>query len=152
MAPTEPGPIDRFEAQQSVLALIHRYSRLVDRGDFDAIGELFARGTYRFGPGKDLTGPAVGEKLRSRLRLYDDGTPRTVHVNANVDVTFHEGLTRAEAWTPTQVFQVVDGEIRCIYLGHYNDTFETDGTEWYFTSRTSTAELVGDMSAHMVRR
>jgi hypothetical protein len=143
---------DRVEAHFAVTALIYEYSRLVDRGDFDAVGELFARGTYAFAPDRVSTGAEVGERLRRRLRLYDEGTPRTVHANPNIVVSFNGDLSRAEARSPVQVFQLVAGEIKCIYLGHYEDAFETDGAEWYFTSRTPINELVGDMSAHVVSR
>jgi hypothetical protein len=147
----EPVPVARSEARDSVLALIYAYSRLVDRGDFDAVGELFARGTYRVSPTRTLAGTAIGELLRSRVRVYDDGTPHTMHVNPNVVITFDNALSRAEAWVPVQVFQEIAGAIRCIFLGHYEDVFETDGTEWYFASRTAITERVGDMSAHLAQ-
>src|SRR5256885_15028545 len=143
--------VERFEAHQAVTSLIYAYSRLVDRGDFDAIGDLFARGTFTAGRNRVLVGAAVGERLRSRLRVYDDGPPHTAHLNPNVVVTFTDDLTHAYAWTPVQVLQEVDGEIKCIYVGHYEDAFEREGSEWFFTSRAPVNELVGDMSAHVVR-
>ena len=152
METAAPTAVERFEAHRSVTSLIYAYSRLVDRGDFDAISALFGRGTFDAGRGRVLTGAAVGERLRNRLRVYDDGTPHTVHLNPNVVVTFTDDLARAYAWTPVQVLQAVDGEIKCIYVGHYDDAFERDGTEWFFTSRAPVNELIGDMSAHIVRR
>jgi hypothetical protein len=147
----EVGHARRFEAHQSVLSLIYGYSRLVDRGDFDAVGDLFARGTFSVSADRVLTGMAVGARLRRRLRVYEDGTPRTVHMNPNVAITFSDDLSRAEAFTPVQVFQEIEGEIKCIYLGHYDDAFEADGSRWHFASRVAVADLVGDMSAHFIR-
>ena len=152
MSTAERGPAERSEARHSILALIYAYSRSVDRGDFDAIGDLFVRGSYRVSARRKFAGAEVGELLRSRVRLHDDGTPHTMHVNPNVVITFDDALAHADAWTPVQVFQEIEGEIKCIYLGHYEDEFELDDATWYFSSRLAIPERVGDMSSHMVQR
>jgi hypothetical protein len=143
-------PADRAEARHEILALVYGYSDAIDRGDFDAVAELFRHGDFLVDGGTTpLRGDALGDWFRSQLVVYDDGTPRTSHVNPNVVVRVAGDGCTASARTPLLVFQAVDGEIRCVFSGVYDDTFTLDHDGWHFESRRSTTRLVGDLSAHL---
>lgn len=143
--------VDRAEARNEILALVYGYSDAIDRGDFDAVAELFRRGDFLVDGGRiPLRGDALGNWFRGQLVVYDDGTPRTSHVNPNVVVRVADDGRTASARTPLLVFQAVDGEIRCVFSGVYDDTFALGADGWHFNSRRSTTRLVGDLSAHLV--
>jgi len=140
-----------FTAHQAIFGLIFGYSAAVDRGDFTAVGELFRHGEYIVNNGAvSLPGTAIGQRFEQVLRRYEDGTPQTMHVNPNVVVKIDPGANTATARTPVQVFQEIDGDIRCIYAGHYDDSFERRADGWVFRSRSAIASLLGDMSHHLL--
>jgi hypothetical protein len=142
---------ERAEARDEILALVYGYSDAIDRGDFDAVSELFRHGDFVVDGGTTpLRGDALGDWFRGQLLVYDDGTPHTSHVNPNVVVRVADDGRTARARSPLLVFQAVDGDIRCVFSGVYDDTFARSTDGWHFSSRRSTTRLVGDLSAHLI--
>ncbi len=144
---------ERAEARAAITDLLHQYAHLIDAGELEAVGLLFAQATYRtVGHDVVLSGAAeVTAAQRFVVRLYD-GSPRTHHDIGNVIVQVDASGTQA---TSRSYFTVVfhspttGADPRIILTGRYNDTFAcTDGT-WHFTDRLITMDQVGDLSEHL---
>ncbi|UOZ06575.1 nuclear transport factor 2 family protein [Amycolatopsis sp. WQ 127309] len=128
--------------------LIHRYASLVDAGDFAAVGELFASGSFAGSGGVARGAPEVAGMLQSTVIRYDDGTPRTKHVTTNVSISVTGDTAESRAYFT--VLQAVPGfPLQTIAAGSYQDTFTRSAGEWQFTERRATVDLVGDVSHHL---
>ncbi len=136
-----------------IRGLLARYGELLDAGDFDAVGALFAAGCLA---GPDGTAFATGDAevaafYRAGTRLHD-GSPRTKHLVTNV--AFDEP---APAGGPVVVRssylvlqQVGDGPLQPIITGRYVDTVVPGaGGGWTFRERRFLVDLVGDLSQHL---
>jgi hypothetical protein len=144
--------------------LLGRYTELVDAGDWDGVGELFARGRLATDDGTVLAegADAVAAFYRSGTRLHD-GSPRTKHLVANPVLHF-EAEDRAVVTSSYVVFQAVGGgPLQPIIAGRYTDRFaaspvapspgaegaEGGGGGWHFTERRFAVDLVGDLANHL---
>jgi hypothetical protein len=135
--------------------LMHRYCLLVDTADFDGVGAIFARAELDYG----LGGPvfrhdpaAVAETLRQSVRVYaGNGTPLTRHVCTNIIIE-PDGDEAARAQSSVIVFQAASGlPLQPIIGGRYHDQFSKAGDVWHFTHRRFEADLMGDLSFHLIR-
>lgn len=134
----------------AIQALVHSYPYLLDRGDFDGVGALFADAVVISGGVvmADHDSAAVAKSFRDWLYLYDDGTPRTRHCIANVIIT-PEGADRAVVSSYVMVFQQTDSQpLQPIIGGDYRDTLEKVAGVWRFCERRMGNDLIGDLSAH----
>lgn len=93
------------DSAREISNLIYTYAELIDAGDFDSVGELFAHGRIcgveNGPPGTVFDGPVrVREMYRSVVRLYEDGTPKTHHNTSNVrlDIDEDAGTARAASY------------------------------------------------------
>jgi hypothetical protein len=123
----------------------------MDRGEFDALGALFAHGSLGDGTTPDapaLTGAeAVAALYRDRCILYD-GTPRTKHVCTNAIVEFDDDAHATSRSCFLVEQQLDDFPLQPIVGGRYHDRFERVDGEWRFTERRFFVDLVGDVSRH----
>ncbi|MEV4000594.1 nuclear transport factor 2 family protein [Actinomadura sp. NPDC049753] len=137
-------------ATAAVTSLIFRYAELVDAGDFDGVGELFADASFISSGGSFHGGEAVEEMLRDTVIRYEDGTPRTHHVTTNLTVDVHEEAGTATARSYVTVFQAVPGlSLQPVAAGRYSDRFERRDGSWRFVERQVRIHLVGDVSYHL---
>ncbi len=137
---------DYFEIQN----LLFSYPYALDRGDFDAVGQLFANATVYSGGQvmADKDPAAVAKAFRDWVIVYDDGTPRTRHMLANVIIK-PEGASRATVQSYVMVFQQADNlPLQPVIGGDYRDTVEKVDGAWRFVERRMGNDLVGDLSAH----
>jgi hypothetical protein len=97
----------------AIQKLIYTYPQLLDRGEIEAMAELFAHATVQFPaqPPIHADAAAVGRAYRDFLRIYPDGTPRTRHVMANLIIE-PDGADRARSTSCVMVFQQT-AEFRC---------------------------------------
>lgn len=132
--------------------LLGRYCELIDVGDFDGVGALFASGSLATGDGTDFaTGAeAVAAFYRSSTQLHD-GLPRTKHLV--LDSVFEEpdldgSVTVRSSYV---VLQAVAGlALQPIIAGRYVDRFERNADDaWSFAQRRFHVDLVGDLSHHL---
>src|SRR5258705_3677213 len=84
----------------AIAALVYGSAERIDAGDLDGVAALFAGAVYRSEQGGRYEGAeAVVAVLRKRVKLHDDGTPRTKHVTTNlvidVDATAGAALARS---------------------------------------------------------
>lgn len=145
--------------------LLGRYTELVDAGDWDGVGALFARGRLATDDGTVLAegAEAVAAFYRSGTRLHD-GSPRTKHLVANPVLRF-EAEDQALVTASYVVFQAVGGgPLQPIIAGRYTDRFaasptssasspassaSSPGASWHFTERRFAVDLTGDLAHHL---
>jgi 3-phenylpropionate/cinnamic acid dioxygenase small subunit len=132
--------------------LLGRYCELIDAGDFDAVGELFADGVLADENGNELArgAAAVADMYRRVDKLYDD-SPRTKHLVTNTVIDLDSDGGGATARSSYLALQATDGfALQPIITGSYRDRFVRDESgEWRFAERRFSVDLVGDLSAHL---
>ena len=137
--------------KEKILSLINRYSHAIDSGDIDGFASMFDNGEWYV----EGTPPNRGSKelinnVLSNVIIYSDGTPRTRHVNANIELTIDEAAGTAKGQRYVTVIQQTDDlPLQTIFSGHYHDEFSRDSGQWRFTSTVIRQPFVGDMSHHI---
>lgn len=139
---------------EAIRNLLGRYCELIDAGDFDGLGDLFAGAVLRDEAGNETARgrEAVIALYTAATRRHADGTPRTRHMTANPIIEVDEAAGTATARSAYVVFQATDAvPLQPIISGRYRDLFALDaGTgAWSFTERTITVDLLGDLSDHL---
>ena len=142
------------DAIQAITNLVYRYAELVDQGDFDAAGSLFARGTFRAltpeGIRSAAGSDAITRQLSATMRRYGDGTPRTRHLTTNLIVEAGEEPDSAICRSYFTVVQVIEGfHLVPVIAGRYHDSFRVEDDVWRFVDRLVMPDLVGDVSHHL---
>jgi 3-phenylpropionate/cinnamic acid dioxygenase small subunit len=135
---------------EAIRNLLGTYCRLIDAGDFDGLGALFADAVLLDERGRVAAkGAEAATALWSGvIRRYDDGTPRTRHTTSNPVIELHEDGT-AVCDSSFVVFQQIEKRIEPIAAGRYHDTFAAHDGVWRFTSRQFFLDQLGDVSHHM---
>jgi hypothetical protein len=134
---------------EAIRRLINAYADAIDRGEFERMTDLFARGTWRAHNGPRMNGNEFGESLRRRVILYEDGTPRTRHLLTNVDIEVDEDAGTAKAQTYGTIVQgATDGDLRWVSTFVYDDEFVRIEGQWHFAERWLHRSMVGDPSMH----
>jgi hypothetical protein len=136
----------------AVLNLVYRYPELIDGGDFEGIGQLFADGWIDTGDGHRHAGAdAVREMYERNTRRYPDtGTPHTRHVISNPIVEIDEAGGRAVCRSYVVVFQQVDDfPLQPVWTNRYEDRFRLVDGAWRFESKTMSGHMPGDVSRHL---
>jgi hypothetical protein len=132
----------------AVIALLVRYCDLMDAGDWDGVGALFADGGLLTPDGTELArgAEAVASFFASTVLLHD-GSPRTKHlVLGTVVESRDDGTTIARS--SYLVLQALDGgPLEPIITGRYVDRFANGG----FVERRFFVDLAGDLSRHLRR-
>ena len=145
--------IDYFLIQN----LLNRYADAVDRGDFDAVGEMFRHADVYF-PGETTPSVRAGSgafaaALRKWTRVYPEtGNPRTRHLCTNPIIDFDDAA-HARCQSYFVVFQAAPGlPLQPIITGSYLDRFEKVDGQWRFSERRELVGQTGDLSAHLLQR
>jgi len=134
--------------------LIYRYAEHIDRGELEAVAELFREGEIvssapeaRFAGYDEVLG-----LYRASCRIYPDtGTPKTRHLTTNVRITVADDGATARAHSYYSVLQATaDLPLQPIIAGHYEDDFRRSGGGWQFARREMFVDLLGDCSAHLL--
>lgn len=131
--------------------LLGTYCRLIDAGDFDGVGRLFAEATLCM---EDGTVVATGAEEIARLyagttRRHEDGTPLTQHVVSNtvLEPLAPDSIRATSAYV---VFQATPSlPLQSIATGRYVDTFARTEQGWRFAERRFTLGKLGDLSQHL---
>jgi uncharacterized protein (TIGR02246 family) len=145
---------DVTSAAEAVRALVVAYAERLDAGDLDGVAALFEHAVVRAArTGTELGGRDAVRGMYDPVIRYDDGTPRTQHVLANIDVRVDEDGGTATSRCVFTVWQATPtAGLRPVLTGRYQDRFARTGTDWRFTERVIHADLLGDLSAHMRSR
>jgi hypothetical protein len=138
---------------ETVERLLRRYTELIDAGDFDAIGVLFADGRIATEDGSVVaTGASEVSALYETTTLrHGDGTPRTRHLTTNIVVDVEPRGDAATAESDFVVVQRVDADDPMVVVaaGHYVDQLARTSTGWHFVERRMVPQLFGDVSRHL---
>ena len=140
------------DARGSIENLLYRYAELIDAGDYEGIGELFAHGSITDEQGTPMaTGAeAVAQLYHTTTRKYPDGTPKTQHILTNALVEFLDDGT-AECRSRFTVLQQTDVlPLQPIISGAYVDHFENVDGAWRYTEKRMVMRLFGDLSQHLL--
>ena len=140
------------DARGSIENLLYRYAELIDAGDYEGIGELFAHGSITDEQGNPMaTGAeAVTQLYHTTTRKYPDGTPKTQHILTNALVEFLDDGT-AECRSRFTVLQQTDVlPLQPIISGAYVDHFENVDGAWRYTEKRMVMRLFGDLSQHLL--
>ncbi len=134
----------------AITNLVYRYARLIDAGNLQGVGELFAHGTVDTGDGNLLRGTDEVRDMYGVVILYPDGTPRTRHVTTNLVIDVDEDAGTGTCESYVTVFQQTDDfPLQPVYQNRYEDRFErVDGT-WRFAHRLMCDHRPGDTSRHL---
>ena len=146
-------------SEVQITNLLYRYAELIDSGDFDALGELFAHARIDLvgddgGTETGMPGDQVGQMMSDRVIRYDDGTPKTKHVITNPIVEVDDDAGTAECRSYYTVFQKADGDqpLQPIIAGRYVDRFERVDGVWRWSYRDySRIDQIGDLRRHLHR-
>ncbi|OCC25622.1 hypothetical protein MB02_03070 [Croceicoccus estronivorus] len=130
--------------------LINSYPYLLDRGDFDAVGQLFKHADVISGGTlmASKSAEAVAEAFRSWVITYEDGTPRTRHCLANLCI-IPEGEDRALVKSYVMVFQQTDAvPLQPVIGGDYADRVQKVDGEWRIIERQMGNNQFGHLEGH----
>ncbi len=141
-----------WESHHAITTLMFRYAECVDAADFDGIGELFADAVItNEGVAGEIAGAgAVKQLYLDTNRVHDDGTLRTRHLTANVQVDIEEAAGTATARSVFVVFQQTPTlPLQPIVSGRYRDRFHRSNRGWRFAERHIGVDHVGDVREHL---
>lgn len=141
-----------WESHHAITTLMYQYADCVDRGDYDGIGRLFAHGriTQKAGGAPTVGADAVTALYHHTTKIHPDGTTRTRHLNANVQVDIDEEADSATASSVFVVFQATERvPLQPIVSGRYRDRFERVGGRWQWAEREMDVEHVGEVRDHL---
>jgi hypothetical protein len=141
--------------EDEIRNLLFRYCELIDAGDVDALGEIFADAAII---GQDGTKMAQGrDEVRAMYRGGNraertSGGRASKHVNTNVLVEVDEeaGTAIARSYWVLLVATSAQEPVRPILAGRYHDTFARRDGEWRFTERRYLVDLSGSESAALL--
>jgi 3-phenylpropionate/cinnamic acid dioxygenase small subunit len=145
-----------FEDWQAIQRLLMYYAECIDSARFADAAALFENATFtmEYPPelGRDqesetLRGSGEVQKLFDEIRVYQDGTTRTKHTIANVNIELDGAAASSSCYVV--VFQQTDVlPLQPIVAGRYIDKFERNAGQWRFASRLLRGFLMGDQSQH----
>ena len=141
-----------WESHHAITSLMFQYVECIDAADFDGIAALFADAimTNEGVDGEVAGGAAIRALYQRTNKVHADGTTRTRHVTANVQVDIEESADAATARSSFVVFQQTPKTaLQPIVTGRYRDRFtRVDGT-WRFAQRHIVVDHIGDVSDHL---
>ena len=138
-----------MSSRDEILHLMNMYGFTIDTGDLDGFASLFEHGEWGMNGAEPFRGKKQFLDALSNIIIYEDGTPRTKHVTANIDLDIDEAADKAKSQCYVTVFQQTEElPLQAIFSGHYFDDFERVDGKWRFKRRHIRYQLVGDMSAH----
>lgn len=140
-----------MDAREEISNLLNQYAYTVDTGDLDGFLALFESGEWSVEGAKVSHGrDELFDDVISNIILYDDGTPKTRHVTANVTLDIDETAGKASGQRYVTVLQQTDElPLQTIFSGHYFDEFVKENDAWRFAKTLVRYPLVGDMSQHL---
>lgn len=132
--------------------LLYRYAELIDSGDFHGVESLFKNAGMKLLGHEQLQDSATAvAMLRSVIKLYPCGTPRTKHVVTNPIIEVDEAAGKAACRSYYTVLQATEEiPLQIVAAGRYHDKFERIDNQWRFTFRDYTLfDLQGNLSGHL---
>jgi hypothetical protein len=124
---------------------------LIDSGDFDGIGELFAHATLGSGDHAIRGADQLVPMLKGLVRTYEGGSTSTKHNVTNLVIEVAPDRLTATAKSYITVLQARPPEfpLQMIASNRHFDRFERVDGVWRFSERVDVQDLVGDMTHHI---
>ncbi len=138
--------------EREILNLLARYMELVDAAEKEQVAELFRHATVRGrAGGQETVMVGYDEFLPSKAgeRVYEDGTLKTKHLLTNTILEIDGELAHARSYY-TVLQATEELPLQPIICGRYHDTLEKVEGAWRFKERIFYADLVGNLSQHLV--
>ena len=135
----------------AIARLIYAYAERLDAGDFEGVGRLFEKSTFRSDKRPEVRRGTqeVLEVYRSTVVTYD-GSPCTKHVTTNLIIRSDPDGTTASARSYFTVLQArPELPLQTIIAGRYHDRFARSDGAWRFADRLINVDLVGDLRFHL---
>jgi uncharacterized protein (TIGR02246 family) len=131
-----------LEDREAIRALILAYGAAHDGRDYRTFSQLFAREGEWVGGLGSAKGPEAIFALMDRTIGHDPqrGGSGTFHVLTNEQIAVDGDRASAK----TQWIYVTpgdDGNPRWVFLGHYDDQFVREGSEWKFLRREAPVDI-----------
>ena len=142
------------DAATEIANLLFTYGSLIDSGDFEGIGRIFAHARLADEHGQlDVQGAENVTALYHRTtRLYPDtGTPKTKHLMTNLIIEVdeeHDSATCRSYFTVLQATETLP--LQPIIAGRYEDRFERVDGRWRFAEKKFFTDLAGDLRQHLL--
>jgi hypothetical protein len=125
-----------MSARDEITHLMSRYGFTIDTGDLDGFAGLFEHGEWNIEGMQPRFGKPDMLDWSQNVIIYDDGTPRTKHISANVDLEVDEEAGTGRSQCYVTVLQQTDTfPLQVIFSGHYFDDFERVDEKWRFAKR-----------------
>lgn len=136
---------------EAIRALVHAYAERIDRGNLEAVADLFAHARLVAGDGSVFEGrEALLRVWQSAVRLYEDGNPRCCHLISNLTIELDPDGLGASATSYVQVMQAVEGfPLQPVAISQHRDRFAKVDGRWRFAERRDRQVLIGDLSRHV---
>ena len=137
-----------------IRTLLNQLYYAADSGDYESFIAMLARAEWVFEGGESYFGAqAIKENVLSNVINYDDGTPRTRHINTNVEIDIDQGATTAKCRRYLTVLQQTDDfPLQVIFSAVVRDQFAKEDGAWHFTKTIICEPLFGDMSHHTTEK
>jgi hypothetical protein len=130
-----------------ISSLLFRYAELLNTGQFDLVGELFAQGRVSVeGSPKVYVGAAEVAEMYRSTTSSENGVDSLLF-NSNVQVSI-EG-EQASAKSYFIAYHQRPGVILPVVGGRYRDRLSRIEGKWTFVERIMTIDLVGDLGSHL---
>jgi 3-phenylpropionate/cinnamic acid dioxygenase small subunit len=135
---------------QDIKNLVYSYAELLDTGDLDALGKLFAHAVIRTPAGHEFHGAAAARAfIEQRVQFYG-GIPRTKQLVTNVIVEIDDSRRSATARSYYTVLQAhASLSLQSILSGRWHDRFDRIDGQWRFIERRIFTDLTGNVSCHL---
>lgn len=135
--------LQQLEDREAIRIVLRDYGRLLDEGEFDAFGELFAPDGEYVSAGTTTRGP---REIAAGLRRIFAGNALNL-AKPNFHVLFNERITLMgdRAVATSQSFYVApgpDGAPRIIMMASYDDALVRTAAGWRFARRVVRGDMV----------
>lgn len=134
--------LQRLEDIEDIRSLLIEYGRALDKRDFEAYGELFARnGVWKGGMGS-ATGPeAIGKMVEAGFARMDPAQfTDSNHVMTSMDIQLDgDSATAWSRWLWVVVGD--DDKPRVERAGYYEDSLVREDGHWKFLHRQAFTEI-----------
>ncbi len=139
-----------MNAYEQIRNLLGTYCEVMDAGDWEGLGALFADGSLQDEQGRDVArgAEAVTALWTAMVRRYD-GSPLTRHLVSGpiIEVDGDNAVCRSSFLA---LQKPPGGTLIPVAAGRYRDAFACTDGSWHFTTRQFFLDQEGDMTQHMV--